>query len=207
MKKGIIFDLDGTLWDSSKQVIPAWNRVLQKHGQHTITNAELASYMGKTQETIASLMMPDLPFEQAMEIFSECCREEQLDLEQHGGIVYADMERTLEQLQKEYSLYIVSNCHNEYMEAFFTAHGLRHFFEDWECHGNTGLSKEGNIRLIIYRNKLDTAVYVGDTELDGFSAKRAGIPFILAAYGFGTYPEADGVIDNITQLPEVLKNI
>ena len=30
---GIIFDLDGTLWDSSKQVVPAWNTVLTKYNQ------------------------------------------------------------------------------------------------------------------------------------------------------------------------------
>ena len=30
MKKGIIFDMDGTLWDSAAQVAESWNVVLEK---------------------------------------------------------------------------------------------------------------------------------------------------------------------------------
>ena len=31
MKKGIIFDVDGTLWDASAQVVDSWNEVLSMH--------------------------------------------------------------------------------------------------------------------------------------------------------------------------------
>ena len=32
METGIIFDLDGTLWDATEQMLPAWNRVMAGGG-------------------------------------------------------------------------------------------------------------------------------------------------------------------------------
>ena len=42
------------------------------------------------------------------------------------------------------------------------------------------------IKLIVERNNIDEAVYVGDIQGDYDSSKRAGVKFIHAAYGFGT---------------------
>ena len=39
--KGIIFDVDGTLWDSTREVAVAWNKVLQDEMEgHEILTAE-----------------------------------------------------------------------------------------------------------------------------------------------------------------------
>lgn len=57
MKKGIIFDLDGTLWDTTERIIPAWNIVLRRHNQRQITIQEMKSYMGKTLEVIKLLYL------------------------------------------------------------------------------------------------------------------------------------------------------
>ena len=39
MKRGIVFDLDGTLWDSSQEVVSSWNEVLKNYqkGRYLIT--------------------------------------------------------------------------------------------------------------------------------------------------------------------------
>ncbi len=207
LKTGIIFDLDGTLWDSSQQVIPAWNTVLSKHNIKNINANDMAGYMGKTLENISKLMLPDLPFDEAMKLLNECCLEEQTYLRQHGGTLYPDLEVTLQKLNENYKLYIVSNCHNEYLESFFIAHNLKKYFEDYETHGNTGLSKAENIKLIIDRNNLDRAVYVGDTELDMTSALTAGIPFIFADYGFGKIDNTDYNISKISDLTDYISKV
>ena len=50
MKKGIIFDLDGTLWDSSQAVVDSWNDILK--GEPDVTRLAdldwMQRLMGKT---------------------------------------------------------------------------------------------------------------------------------------------------------------
>ncbi|MGN1126718.1 MAG: HAD family hydrolase, partial [Ruminococcus sp.] len=58
MKKyGIIFDLDGTLWNTTSTIVPVWNEVLKSHKEidRQITEEEMYSYMGKTLDEIALL--------------------------------------------------------------------------------------------------------------------------------------------------------
>ena len=84
-----------------------------------------------------------------------------------------------------YHLYIVSNCQDGYIEDFISWSGCQDLIEDIEDYGRTGKGKADNIRLLMERNALDCAVYVGDTQGDLDSASAAGIPFIFASYGFG----------------------
>lgn len=200
---GIIFDLDGTLWDTSKQVLPAWNTVLDKYNRDNISIEDMSIYMGKTLDIIAGLMLPDLPHKQAMDILYECCAEEQVYLSKHGGTLYPDLEMTLQKLAENYQLFVVSNCQAGYLNAFFTAHGLKKYFTDYECNGNTGLPKSENIKLIVKRNDLEKAVYVGDTELDMEATFAAGIPFIFAQYGFGDVIDAQYTINCISDLIKI----
>ena len=46
-RKAVLFDLDGTLWDSAREVLLCWNRVLSPLGRH-ITKAEMDRLMGLT---------------------------------------------------------------------------------------------------------------------------------------------------------------
>ena len=50
MKKGIIFDIDGTLWDSSENVAKSWDDVVQKEkcGLRRITAEDIQNVMGHT---------------------------------------------------------------------------------------------------------------------------------------------------------------
>ena len=207
MKNAIIFDLDGTLWDASHQVVPAWNRVLQRHPEtnRQITIADMQSYMGKTIADIAQRMLPELPLVQSVAIMNECAVEEQLYLREHGGVLYPQLAETLAHLKKDYLLFIVSNCQDGYIEPFLEFHKLAEYFTDHECPGRTGLPKGENIKLIMARNQLDRAVYVGDTEGDLSAARLAAIPFIHAAYGYGRLDSEQASIAQLSQLPQAVK--
>ena len=60
---------------------------------------------------------------------------------------------------------------------------LGEYFKDFTCPAYTGRLKGENIRIIMERNGLSEAVYVGDTQGDANSCKEAEIPMIYAAYG------------------------
>ena len=192
MNYGIIFDLDGTLWDSSEQVAGAWSVILSRRSEtdkrvrSVGTGEDMRGYMGKTMEVIAALMLPDTDEKTRLEIMDECGEYENEYLSGHGGKLYPDLERELDRLSKSFKLFIVSNCQSGYIETFLEYHKLCKYFADFECPGGTGLAKAENIRIIMERNSLDRAVYVGDTQGDLDASDSAGVPFIHAAYGFGT---------------------
>ncbi len=186
----ILFDLDGTLWDATNVTAATWVEVLAKHPDVrcavTLDHAAVQRYMGLTNEELAAVFFPELPFDEAFALMGESCALENEWLPERGGILYDGVPETLVRLKEDgYRLFVVSNCQAGYIEAFLQAHGLGELFEDIECSGNTGLCKAENIRLITERNGLISPVFIGDTVSDGSAARTAGIPFVYAKYGFG----------------------
>lgn len=206
MKKSIIFDLDGTLWDSTGCVCAIWNRVLNKYEDIslTITQEIVSKMMGKTMNEIGKTLFPNLTEERRQQIIADFGNEEVNYLSQKGAVLYERLEETLKMLSLDYELYIVSNCQDGYVDAFLHAHQLESYFKDYEMSGRTGLDKGHNIKLIMKRNTIDQAFYVGDTEGDEDASRFAGIPFIYASYGFGQAKNPDMIIHSIEELPKVL---
>lgn len=210
MKNAIIFDMDGTMWDTTAAILPVWNEVLRKYPKETskqISKTEMDSYMGKTLEQIAQLSLPELDIKRSVEILSECCKTECKYLEEQGAIIYPKLIETLKELKDEYTLLIVSNCQDGYIQSFLTYYKLWNVFSDIEFAGRTGKTKGENIKLIIERNNIDKAVYVGDTQSDFDAAKFAGVDFIFAEYGFGSAENHKYSIKEFSDLTSVVKRI
>ncbi len=202
----IIFDLDGTLWDCSKEVADSWNVIFKQYNiNRIITKEDIMGVMGLLMQDVIRQFLPDMEEEKCYEILKICCDYENEYVSKVGGYLFPRLEETLKILQKSYKLAIVSNCQDGYIEAFFKAHNLSQYFIDYENPGRTGLDKAGNIRLVVKRNGFLNPVYVGDTLGDQKSAKKAGLPFIFAAYGFGQVEEYDAKLETVEQLPELLK--
>ena len=205
-KKGIIFDLDGTLWDASETIAPAWNEWCRAHGiDRSFTPADCRSYCGKTLPEIAAVVFPDAEPAWREAVVEGCCDAECVPLAARGGRLYPDVEAVLERLHKTCFLAVVSNCGLGYIEAFFSGNHTGQYFDDYENAARTGLTKGENIRLVMERNGIERAVYVGDTAGDRAAAEAAGVPFIHAAYGFGRVDGADDVIQRIGELPQAVE--
>ena len=205
--ESIIFDLDGTLWDSRQTIAEAWTTAVQQQGyeERVFTKEDIGSLMGLQIPVIAEKLLPMESVERRKEIMDACAKEDQVMIREQGGVLFPNLEETLRELKKSYRLFIVSNCEDGYIEAFYAAHGLEKYFEDFENPGRTGLSKGENIQLIMERNAITSAVYVGDTQGDLDAARHAGIPFIYAAYGFGSPESYDYRLETFEQLDELIK--
>ncbi len=208
-KEGIIFDLDGTLWDSSESVANSWNDAIATYDNinYKMTVQAMKGFMGKTIDEIAALFFADFSLDERKQIIDRCIMFEQDYIEKNGGILFPGVEETLELLSSQNRLFIVSNCQEGYIEAFLKYHKLNKYFDDYENPGRTGKTKGENIKLVMERNNIDRAVYVGDTEGDLISARFAGIPFIHARYGFGKIREIVPYADSVFQIPARVKEI
>ena len=208
MKKAILFDLDGTLWDSVPQLLEVYNEVLSRHPEagHLLTLEEMRSFMGKNRAALAAAVFPDVSPEAADELVGECFDKEMDVLAVHHAAPFSHLKETLTKLSQTYTLAVVSNCQRGYIELFFDTMGAGEYFTDHEC-AETGLSKGENIRLVMERNGLEKAFYIGDTQGDMEAADVAGIPFVHAAYGFGKPDRETLAIHDLSQLPPLAENL
>lgn len=210
-KRGIIFDMDGTVWDSSANVAKAWTERVREAGytDRTVTREDIQSVMGKPMDVIADTLFPYTekgPERDALRF--SCENYENEYLRQNGGVLYDGVPETWAKLKEMgYHIYIVSNCQAGYIEAFLGYYQIAYgketdLVEDIECYGNNFLQKDENIRLLAERNGLTKACYVGDIQSDYDATAKAGLPFIHARYGFG---EINAEVPYIMSFDELIK--
>jgi phosphoglycolate phosphatase len=94
----IIFDLDGTLWDSTDTVTEAWQAALAKApymSDEIMTRDRVRSITGMTYDKIFETLFPFLSHEQREEVKYLCSVSELEILHKKGGTLYANLADTL----------------------------------------------------------------------------------------------------------------
>jgi len=207
---GIIFDIDGTIWDSTDIVATAWNEAIKEFllldTKNTISiealNKErLKSLFGKTMDIIAKELFPNLSEQDQAKLLEICdTYEKKYLIKNQEDITYPGVKETIKTLSKTHKIFIVSNCQKGYIELCLDKNNLWPYITAIECYGNTKQKKGFNIAKIIQENKLKAPIYVGDTQLDFEASKENTIPFIWASYGFGKPVSYTAKITTITEL-------
>lgn len=203
--RALIFDLDGTLWDTREPVIRIWNDVFEEEGYgRPLTFPLLISLMGKPMNAFGEAIFPDLEDDLRNRLVRQAEQQENTRLLETGkDCLYPDTADTLRKLSCDHWIGIASNCQEGYIETFLEVSKLGDVVDSFISNGETGLDKDENLRILMERNGLHFALYIGDTSGDRLSARKAGIPFIWCRYGFGNEVTPDG-IDDLSQLPYVL---
>lgn len=184
---GLLFDVDGTLWNTVGPIAVSWNHAIRDEGlDFVITPEILQREFGKTMAEIGEDVFPGIDAARREACLKRCIAYEDAALEKVGPeVLYPPVTATVRELARRLPLFIVSNCQKGYIELFLEKSGLGDCFRDHECYGNTGLGKAANVRLLCERNRLTRPYYVGDTAMDAAACAEAGVPFVHAAYGFG----------------------
>lgn len=200
--EAFIFDVDGTLWDSVDVCVMSWNNAIAEHSNYppVVTRDQLKCLFGKPMKEIFETVFPGIPEEEQIRLAKYCEEYENRMLKDVPGTPYPGVADTIRELSKRADLYIVSNCQSGYIELCMEGLGIGEYIKDYTCYGDNKVSKGENIRLLMQRNGLENAVYVGDTQGDANACKEAGIPMIFATYGFGEVDNIEYQISNFTEL-------
>jgi phosphoglycolate phosphatase len=181
----------------------AWNKAIREVGKTaaTVDAQVLKREFGKPMNVIADDIFYDIDEGTKELILGKCCIYEHEALERNSeDLLYPDVAETIKKLSEKHGLFIVSNCQSGYIELFMKKAGIEAHITDWECFGNNGKVKAENIMLLIDRNNLADAVYVGDTQGDYEATQLARIPFIYAKYGFGSAENCAWEIEGFKEL-------
>ena len=202
--EAIIFDVDGTLWDAKDEIVYSWNKALEGWPQigRRLTGEMMTPELGKPMDEIMDDLFPELDDAGQDLLAKDLYRIENEWIETAPCHLYEGMPETVRELSRRYKLMIVSNSQSGYIEAFLKNTGLGEYFIDHLCFGDTQRPKGENIRLIMDRNGIKDAVYVGDTEGDAQACKVARIPMVYASYGFG---EVKGDYPSIRRFSDLLE--
>ncbi len=213
MTKAIIFDMDGTLFQTNLILEPALEAtfdVLRKNELwEGITPIEqYRAIMGVPLPIVWETLCPehsDVQRIQSNRIF----QEKLISLiEMNKGALYQGVEETLCALSKRYPLYIASNGQQEYLDAIVKTFTLDRYIEsvysiDRIASGN----KSELVTLVKEENHIETGFVVGDRSSDILAAKDNHLQSIGVRFDFAQEDElslADYVIDSLGELLQLV---
>ena len=206
--ESLIFDIDGTLWDSRVVVAEGYNRYLVRigHPELQVTADDLTALFGKTLEEIADRMLPCYEPPERYEVMRRCMDSEQAVMHRDPcQMAYPGVVEGLRRLAKTHRLFIVSNAEKGYPELLMEKLAVGELFEGCLCYGDTGLWKGETLKALMERHGIRSAVYIGDTQGDLEASRHAGLPFVWCRYGFGTPQEFDAAVDSFGELEKLVQ--
>lgn len=202
----LIFDLDGTLWDTCDSCALAWNHCVERNGFvfRKISGNDIRKVAGLPHEECVKQTFKGLTLQEIDRLARETKMEDILFVEKYGGKLFPGVFDGILRLSSKFRLFIVSNCQEGYIETFLDRNGLRDCFVDFECWGRTGLRKAENLKSIVVRNRLKNPIYIGDTIGDQEAADENQIVFAYVKYGFGSCDKYISSFDSFVDFEKYL---
>lgn len=193
--KAIVFDLDGTLIDSRRDLAAAVNRLRESFGMAPLAVATVVGMVGEGARTLVSRALgPDFPadlFEAAFSSYRSLYRNVCLD----ETVAYPGILELLAELSAQFPLAVLTNKGEEISRHILEGLGLAGSFRA-VVGGDTLATRkpdpEGLVHLAgLFGGPVESLLLVGDSRFDAETAHAAGCRFALAEWGFATAEEQE----------------
>lgn len=186
MRKGILFDLDGTLTDSGEGIINCAIVALRHFSVPIPSREELRVFVGPPLgETFVRFGIPEERVQEAIDVY----RSRYIPIGKYENTPYPGIRELLEKLRSDGFLLYVATSKPEQTSVDILEHfDLAKYFNKI-CGASMDLSrssKEAVIAYLLETAPADSLIMVGDTKFDVIGAAAHGIPTIGVSWGYGT---------------------
>ena len=211
-----VFDLDGTLIDSRRDLADSANEMLEGYGARPLGEEQIASMVGSGAPTLVKRVMTaagvDAPLEAALAHFL-AAYDERLT---HHTRPYDGVPRVLAELQsRDTAMALLTNKPLEQSVRILEVFGLSKYFQ-WVVGGDGPWPRKpapDGMRFLMHQAAAGPSetVLVGDSAIDLHTSRNAGVRICLARYGFGFADLAmselrgdESLVDAPAEIPGVL---
>ncbi len=208
----LIFDLDGTLIDSKRDLIQSVNAMLQGMGRETLHEDTISGYIGHGAPQLIGRALgngaTEADRERALKFFLAHYEEHKLD----STCTYPGVTEALDEL-RGFSMAVLTNKPVRVSVRILEGLGLAKYFRA-VYGGNSFETKKpdplGARRILEeFGAAPEEAMLIGDSEVDVQTARNAGTLAVAVNYGFGTHDRtanpADIYLDRLTELVPLLR--
>ena len=211
--RALIFDLDGTLIDSRRDLIHSIRAMLRELHRPELPEETLAGYIGHGAATLVARALGGTATEEelkhALQFFLDYYQEHKMD----STVAYPGVREALAQLC-DFPMAVLTNKPVRISVCILEALGLRGYFRAVYGGNSFETKKPDPLGANTILRELGVAgqdtLFVGDSEVDVQTARNAGMLIAIVNYGFGAhdrvaYP-ADIYLDRFAELATMLGN-
>ncbi len=208
----LVFDLDGTLIDSKKDIADSLNATFHVVGYDPLPMPVISSFVGNgirplIDRAVKAAGHPDRG-EEVLAVF----RGEYMARLLNNTTLFNGVEETLETLADRYDMAIITNKPAMYTGPVVDGIGLRRFFGDMVYSGDTLPQKKPDPAPLLevarrFSAEPSRLLMVGDSATDINAGLNAGARTVGVTYGFRDVSEladAEQLIDNFPDLLPLL---
>ncbi|MCB5160332.1 HAD family hydrolase [Marinomonas algarum] len=212
MVKLVIFDWDGTLFDSIDNICDCMLKAGHLAGAPERSKEDIKNIIGLSLDKAISVVWSELTLSE-QKIIVEHYKKIYVAADQKAPIAYVGVLDVLAQLhEKSIKMAVATGKTRKGLDRAFSLTQTKHYFQASRC-ADEALSKPNPLMLKQLLEELnikpEDAVMIGDTEYDLNMANNAGIPSVGVTYGAHSKSRLEAcqplaLIDCFTELPQIL---